>query len=113
MAGEATGKVPLRHTSGERVTVRLEAYVVDDASEPHTMGGSVGDLALSGYDVGAGVEELRGDSDYEYWVIVRAADKNRLLLSLIQERFGGPSATTSSFSAWLTEKGIPSHFESF
>jgi hypothetical protein len=69
-----------------------------------------------------------GDSDYEWWVIVRAANKLKMLellqarqqstpltvppgnedsalLSLIERTFAGPFASTD-LQEWLTENGI-------
>ena len=43
-----------------------------------------GDLVISGQDVGKRLEELVGDSDYEYWVTVLSEHKKRVLESLIE-----------------------------
>ena len=46
-----------------------------------------GDLVLEGQDLGAGVEEYWGDSDYEYWVVVPSAKKFMVFLLLTQYAF--------------------------
>jgi hypothetical protein len=48
-----------------------------------------GNLLLSGQDVGKAPEEWFGDSDYEYWVVVAASDKERVLCILLGQLAGG------------------------
>ncbi len=43
-----------------------------------------GDLLLSGQDVGDAPLQIYGDLDYEYWLRIRAADKEKALLALIE-----------------------------
>jgi hypothetical protein len=99
------------------ITSHAEAYV-DGA----------GDLGVETQDLGKDLERRFGDSDYEWWVIVRAANKPKMLellqerqhntpatvpagnddsalLSLIERTFAGPSASTD-LQDWLTENGI-------
>jgi len=72
-----------------------------------------GDLIFSGQDVGDAPEEFWGDSDYEYWLHISAADKDRVLLALIQKIYSGNSQLVSEFKDFLTSKGIPSKFGSY
>ena len=72
-----------------------------------------GDIVLSGQDIGKAPEEHWGDSDYEYWVVVNREQKDLLLLSLIQERFGGSSQSFSNFKEYLIQKEIPYEFGSW
>ena len=65
-----------------------------------------GDLVLEGYDFGEAPKQFWGDSDYEYWRVVKKKYKDTILLWLIKERFD----TDSAFKNWLDEKGIPSEF---
>ena len=37
-----------------------------------------GDLLFSGQDIGDAPEEIFGDSDYEYWLTIPAAEKDQL-----------------------------------
>jgi hypothetical protein len=72
-----------------------------------------GDLVFSGQDVGDAPEKFWGDSDYEYWLHISAADKDRVLLALIQKIYFGNSQLVSEFKDFLTSKGIPSKFGSY
>ncbi len=42
---------------------------------------------MEGYDIGEDVEKYWGDSDYEYWVHVKAEYVPDVLLNLIKEQF--------------------------
>jgi hypothetical protein len=68
-----------------------------------------GNLVLEGYDLGETPELFWGDSDYEYWLVVKGDYKDTILLWLIKERF----ENDSKFREWLNEKGIPSKFDSW
>ena len=59
-----------------KIAVYLSAIINED-----------GDLVLEGQDLGAGVEEYWGDSDYEYWVVVSASNKLKVFLLLTQYAF--------------------------
>ncbi len=73
-----------------------------------------GDLVFEGYDIGDSVEEYWGDSDYEYWLTVKADQLPGVLLHLIKECFEKKIFTNDSeFREWLTKKGIPSEFQSW
>jgi hypothetical protein len=65
-----------------------------------------GDLVLAGQDIGAAPTEIFGDSDYEYWVTVRAADRDAVLLQLLVERFDDDR----DFMEWLKARAIPYEF---
>jgi hypothetical protein len=73
----------------------------------------VGDLVISGQDVGEAPQEFYGDSDYEWWVTVQAKDKDSVILALIEKVFGGRFSASEEFREWLDEKGIPSGFYSY
>jgi hypothetical protein len=68
-----------------------------------------GDLVLEGQDIGPGAEKIFGDSDFEYWQTVEAAQVPRVLLELIKDRF----QTHAEIVAWLEQKGIPSELRSY
>ncbi|MGY5874385.1 MAG: hypothetical protein RTU30_01455 [Candidatus Thorarchaeota archaeon] len=68
---------------------------------------------ISGQDVGKVPKEYWGDSDYEYWVIVSAEDKDRLLLSLLELVYKGDLQVISKFRDLLNEKGITYDFHSW
>ena len=48
-----------------------------------------GNLLLSGQDIGKAPKDWFGDSDYEYWVVVAASDKERVLSILLGQVAGG------------------------
>src|SRR5438552_3506468 len=99
MSDKKLAVVTLREHRGPGGEVsRLEAYVEEG-----------GDLVIEGYDLGKGVEEVWGDSDYEYWRRVKRGHVPAVLLQLIKERFSSDVA----FHKWLSEKGIPDEFSSW
>jgi hypothetical protein len=87
-----------------------------------------GDLVLEVQDLGGALKDLFGDSDYEWWVVVRASDKPKLiarlmeqqdgsavvtaeeedalLLSLIESAFAGRPSAPSDIEKWLAANGI-------
>src|SRR5210317_2534819 len=71
-----------------------------------------GDLLFSGQDIGNAPEEIFGDSDYEYWLTVPAAEKDRLLLALIEKHYAGDALVISSLREFMESKQIPCSFYS-
>lgn len=69
-----------------------------------------GDLELAGQDVGKAPSETFGDSDYEYWLTVPAAQKDRLLLALLEALYQGDPRVVSKLKAMLEAKNIPCEF---
>ena len=66
-----------------------------------------GDIVLSGQDVGEAPKKWFDDGDYEFWVTVRAKDKDRVTLALIELLFGGKFNAVDEFRECLNAKGIP------
>ncbi len=66
-----------------------------------------GSLVVEGQDVGAAPEEWFGDSDYEFIVRVKAEDKDRVILALIEKLFRGRFRAVDEIREFLEEKGIP------
>lgn len=71
-----------------------------------------GHLVLSGQDVGRAPLEHWGDSDYEYWVVVRREHKEQVLRLLMEElvslpRPDGTPPAMSAFTAFLQAQGVP------
>lgn len=71
---------------------------------------SGGNLVLSGYDFGEIVESVSGDYDYEYWVTVPKEQKDRLILALMKQVFGGNGSAEMAFRKFLEANGIPCSF---
>lgn len=46
-----------------------------------------GDLLISGQDIGTAPRKVRHDDDYEYWLTVRAPNKDRFLLALLDKLY--------------------------
>lgn len=72
-----------------------------------------GNLLISGQDVGEAAREFWGDDDYEYWLLVESAEKDHLLLKLIQHVYGGKPRAFEEFLAWVKANGIPYTFDSY
>ncbi len=94
-----------------------------------------GDLVMMTQDVGKAVEEHWGDSDYEFWVQVKAAHKrqvlealggrarsrlsrffggeNRALLTAITHAYAGNARAVDRFREFLDERGIPNSWDSY
>ena len=95
-------RVVLRNTRDAQGTRYLEASINDK-----------GDLVIEGQDLGAGVEEIFGVSEYEWAWTISAQDCNQLLvalgtksdlLSALVERFAGER--TSDLQSFLESEGI-------
>lgn len=91
-----------------RLTI-FENTIGDERHRLDAVLGAAGDLVLEGQDLGRSVEEIFGDSDFEYWRTVAAAHVPRVLLQLIKDRFH----SESEFHAWLETNGIPSEFSCY
>ena len=72
-----------------------------------------GNLLFSGQDIGSAPEEIFGDSDYEYWLTVPAAEKDRLLLALLEKHYAGDALVISTLREFMESKQIPCSFYSF
>ncbi len=66
-----------------------------------------GNLVVEGQDVGETPRKWFDDEDYEFWVTVRAEDKDGLILALIEKLFGGRFGAVDEFREFLKEKGVP------
>lgn len=69
-----------------------------------------GDLELAGQDIGKAPLEVFGDSDYEYWLTVPAAQKDSLLLALLESLHKGDPMVVSKMKAMCAAKNIPCEF---
>ena len=72
-----------------------------------------GDLLFSGQDIGDAPEEIFGSSDYEYWLTVPAAEKDRLLLALLEKHYAGDALVVSTLRELMESKNISCSFNSF
>ena len=62
-----------------------------------------GDLRFSGQDIG-------DDLDYEYWLTVPAAEKDKLLLALIEKHYAGDALAVSTLREFMESQQIPCAF---
>ena len=72
-----------------------------------------GDLLLSGQDIGEAPEQIFGKDEYEYWLRVPAAAKDRVLLALIEKVYKGDASVISELREFLESKDIPYNFHTF
>lgn len=66
-----------------------------------------GAMVMAGQDIGTAPRKFFGRDEYEYFLSVKADQKDRLLLHLMQHVFGGEEATRSAIAGWLDERKIP------
>lgn len=87
---------------GGKTSIYIDAEITDD-----------GHFLLCGQDVGEAPSSHWGDRDYEYWVLVDAAEKDRLLLALMQKLYAGNTSASSEFMDFLKAAGIPYRFDTY
>ena len=75
--------------------------------------GDKGQLLLSGQDIGEAPEQVFGKDDYEYFLSIPAAEKDRVLLALIEKLYAGNASVISELREFLESKDIPCEFHSF
>ena len=68
---------------------------------------------MAGQDLGAAPRQFFDKDEYEYFLSVKAALKDQLLLHLMQQVFGGQGNTRTAIAAWLDERQIPYELASF
>ena len=71
-----------------------------------------GDLLFSGQDIGSAPSDMYGDSDYEYWLTIPAAEKDRALLALIEKHYSGDGMVISKLRELMKSKKIRCRFHS-
>jgi len=96
-----TDEVRLVHVEGT-TSIHIDAGITDE-----------GDLLFSGQDLGQAPRELLGDSEYEYWLRIRASNKDKVLLALIEKLYSGNTSLISELKDYLESKGIPCEFHSY
>lgn len=84
------------------VSRRVRLYARDD-----------GRIMFEGQDLGPSIEEIFGDSDYEYWVNVPAGDLQKLAFELLREKYTGQLNAVEAFRDWCQTHGIEHKFENW
>ena len=72
-----------------------------------------GAIKLEAQDMGPKVEEIWGDSDYEFWVHVPAAAVGALAFELLREKYAGQLGAVDAFRDWCKLHGIDHEFDSW
>lgn len=99
---ERPAQVTIYRERAGGTTVTVTAGIAED-----------GALVMEGQDLGEAPLRYFGEDEYEYFVRVAPDDVARLLLALLQERFGTSTMPTSAFMEWLKERDIAYEFSSF
>ena len=72
-----------------------------------------GSVRLDAQDMGKFVEEVWGDTDYEFWVDVPATALRKLAFILLRERYAGRSGAVDEFRAFCKREGIEHEWNSY
>jgi hypothetical protein len=72
-----------------------------------------GAIYLEGQDIGPIVEQVWGDTDYEYWVRVVPAALAKLAFELLREKFAGRLDAVEAFRDWCRAHGIEHEFGNY
>src|SRR5579863_7521895 len=57
-----------------------------------------GSIRIDAQDMGKRVEEIWGDSDYEFWVDVPASALRKLVFALLREKYAGRAGAVDEFT---------------
>jgi hypothetical protein len=96
-----SGNVSLVEQKGP-TSIYISVQITDD-----------GDLLFSGQDLGEAPQKVFGDSDYEYWLTIKATDKDQVLLALIEKHYSGNTTLISELMEYLKSKEITYEFHSY
>jgi hypothetical protein len=72
-----------------------------------------GSVCLDAQDMGAQVEAVWGDSDYEFWVDVPATALGKLAFALLREKYAGRSKAVDEFRAFCKRENIEHKWDSY
>ncbi len=70
-------------------------------------------IRLDAQDMGKHVEEVWGDSDYEFWVDVSAAAIHKLVFALLREKYVGRERAVDEFRAFCEREKIEHVWDSW
>ena len=65
-----------------------------------------GSLQLFYYDIGEDARRAFGDSDYEAWITIPAAELPKLAMALLAEKYAGRHDARSDFASFCERRGI-------
>lgn len=72
-----------------------------------------GSVRLEAYDSGSSVEEVWGDSDYEFWVTVPATALRKLAFALLREKYVGRDRAVDELAAFCKREDIEYEWDSY
>ncbi len=75
--------------------------------------GADGAVKLDTQDMGKIVEEIWGDSDYEFWIDVPASALPKLAFALLREKYAGRDKAVDEFRAFCKQEEIEHEWDSW
>jgi len=72
-----------------------------------------GAVKIEAQDMGKVVEEMWGDSDYEFWVEIPKSEVQGLLFALLKEKYAGRSGSVDEFRAFCLRNNIKHRWDSW
>jgi hypothetical protein len=72
-----------------------------------------GAIKMDAQDMGPIVEEIWGDSDYEFWVHIAPAALPKLAFELLREKFAGQLGAVDALRDWCKAHAIEHEFGSW
>ena len=72
-----------------------------------------GTITMDAQDMGPAVENVWGDSDYEFWVRTAPAAVPKLAFELLREKFAGRLDAVDALRDWCKTHGIEHVFDSY
>jgi hypothetical protein len=72
-----------------------------------------GAVRIDAQDMGKTVEEIWGDSDYEFWVDVPEVEIQKLLFALLKEKYAGRPGAVDEFKDFCQANGIENKWDSW
>lgn len=97
----------------ERVAVTLFKREAPMRSHVQAVIEPDGGVTIDAVDGGPLVRETWGDDDYEYALRIPAAQKDRLLLALLERHYGGRASAFAEIRAALDRHAVPYGFDSW
>ncbi len=72
-----------------------------------------GSVRLDAHDMGTSVEEVWGDSEYEFWVDVPATELHKLVFALLREKYRGREQAVDEFTTFCKQEAIERKWGSY
>jgi hypothetical protein len=72
-----------------------------------------GSILLDAQDMGKTVEEIWGDTDYEFWVDVSATALRKLVFALLRDRYADRPGAVDEFNKFCEKEGIDHEWDNW